>query len=209
MAVILGSAMIVTCAGFKGGVGKTTTAIHLAAYFQQQADTLLIDGDLNRSAMQWAAPGKLPFTVADERQAPKLMASGKFGHYVIDTPARPNEQELESLADGCDLLILPCSPDALALGALMQMIEPLQQLKAEYRVLLTLIPPRPSRAGEDARGLFSESGLPMFEGAIRRFAAFQWASSQGVTVDATTDKNSGIAWRCYQEIGREIDALRE
>ena len=42
--------MIITVAGFKGGVGKTTTAIHLACYFAQQSEkTLLVDGDPNRS----------------------------------------------------------------------------------------------------------------------------------------------------------------
>jgi chromosome partitioning protein len=54
--------MIVTLAGFKGGVGKTTTAVHLAAYFAQKSDkTLLIDGDPNRSATGWGKRGSLPF----------------------------------------------------------------------------------------------------------------------------------------------------
>ena len=197
--------MIITIASFKGGVGKTTSAIHLAAYFQKQARTLLIDGDLNRSALQWAAPGKLPFTVVDEKQAPKLMVCGGYEHFIIDTPARPEEAELESLASGCDLLVLPCSPDALAIGALMQMIGALKELQAPFKVMLTLIPPKPSNAGNEARQLFMDSGLPLFEGGIRRLAAFQWASTQGVTVDATSDKMSGIAWDCYQQIGREID----
>jgi chromosome partitioning protein len=42
--------MIITIASFKGGVSKTTTAVHLAAYLQKRSPTLLIDGDPNRSA---------------------------------------------------------------------------------------------------------------------------------------------------------------
>ncbi len=53
--------MIVTVASFKGGVAKTTTSLHLAAYFQTLAGTLLVDGDLNRSALQWASRGNFPF----------------------------------------------------------------------------------------------------------------------------------------------------
>ena len=37
--------MIITIASFKGGVAKTTTAVHLAAYLQDRSPTLLIDGD--------------------------------------------------------------------------------------------------------------------------------------------------------------------
>jgi chromosome partitioning protein len=46
--------MIITIASFKGGVAKTTTAVHLAAYLQDRSPTLLIDGDPNRSATGWS-----------------------------------------------------------------------------------------------------------------------------------------------------------
>jgi chromosome partitioning protein len=59
--------MIITVASFKGGVAKTTSAVHLAAYFQQKGETVLIDGDPNRSATGWAKRGNLPFKVIDER----------------------------------------------------------------------------------------------------------------------------------------------
>ena len=53
--------MVITVASYKGGVGKSTTAIHLAAYLQKKSPTVLIDGDPNRSVCGWAVNGNLPF----------------------------------------------------------------------------------------------------------------------------------------------------
>lgn len=95
---------ILTVTGYKGGVGKSVTAVHLATYFSEKGKTVLVDGDPNRTALGWAARGKLPFTVADERQAMKMVASTDY--VVIDTPARPNSDDLKELAKGCELLVL-------------------------------------------------------------------------------------------------------
>ncbi|MEO0887025.1 MAG: ParA family protein, partial [Cyanobacteria bacterium J06648_10] len=101
--------MIITVASFKGGVGKTTTAIHLSAFLQGQAETLLVDADPNRSALGWAGRGELPFQVMDEWSAGQKV--NPQGNVVIDTQARPTPEDLLALAETCDLLVLPTTPD--------------------------------------------------------------------------------------------------
>ena len=193
--------MIVTVASFKGGVGKTTTALHLAAYLQGDAPTLLVDGDLNRSALQWASAGNLDFQVCDEAQAVKF--SRKADHIVIDTPARPSIEELATLAGGCDILVVPTSPDALAMGAMLQMVEHLDA--QTFKVLLTLIPPKPSSRGKDARAALTDAGVPLFESQIRFLDCFRKAAEQGTTVDKVKgDGMRRIAWECYRKVGKEL-----
>jgi len=69
--------------------------------------------------------------------------------------------------------VLPASPDALAIGAMLQMVE--------------------------------DAGLPLFKADIKRLAVFQKAALEGVPVNQVKgDRRAGIAWRCYQAVGREI-----
>ena len=195
--------MIITVASFKGGVGKTTTAVHLAAYFQQKAPALLVDGDANRSSTGWAKRGELPFKVVDERQAARYARD--YEHVLIDTEARPQQEDLEALVGGCDLLVIPTTPDALALDALMLTIAVLRELGTEnYRVLLTIVPPRPSRDGEEARLMLTQAGVPLFQTNIRRLVAFQKAALAGVPVSLVRDRRAQLASTDYEKAGEEI-----
>ena len=135
------------------------------------------------------ARGNLPFKVVDERQAARY--AREYEHIVIDTEARPDEEDLKALADGCDLLVIPTTPDALALDALMLTVKALQAIGTDnYRVLLAIVPPRPSRDGDEARSLLRQGAIPFFESGIRRLVAFQKAALAGVPVFAVRDPAS-------------------
>jgi len=195
--------VIATVASFKGGVGKSTTAVHLAAYLHARGPTILVDGDPNRSVTSWARRGALPFRVVDERQAARHVRDAE--HVVIDTKARPDREDLEALADGCDLLIVPTTPDALALDALMVTVETLRSIGAErFKVLLSIVPPKPSRDGDDARTTIAGAGLPLFVGSVRRAVAFQKAALAGCVVSEVKDPRAAESWSDYEAIGREL-----
>lgn len=195
--------MHVAISSFKGGVGKTTTAIHIAAYLQTLAPTLLLDGDATRNATEWAQRGQgLPYKVADVRSAMKLAKD--YEHSVIDTGQRPSEADLKALAEGCDLLIIPAVPATMDSDGLRQTIEALQTLGADnFRVLITKSPPPPENEGTNLRDALKRAGVPTFKAAIPRLKAFEKAAAAGVIVSHVDDPRAARAWEAYESTGKE------
>ena len=93
----------------------------------------------------------------------------------------------------------------MAIDALLLTVDALKSLGTDrYRVLITLIPPRPSSDGDQARKLLQSEQIPLFSTGIRRFAAHQKASSEGVVVHSVRDERAADAWSDYAAIGSEV-----
>ena len=103
------------------------------------------------------------------------------------------------------MLIIPVTPDALSLDALFLIVEALEHLgSSRFRILLTIVPPKPSRDGDEARATLEEAKLPVFQTAIRRFVAFQKAALQGVPVNEVNDPRAQEGWEDYRRVGEEL-----
>ena len=110
-----------------------------------------------------------------------------------------------SLARGCDFLIVPTTPDALSIAALVTITEAIQRLGAhQWRVLLTMVPPPPNADGNTARQELVNAGLPLFRTAISRTVAFPRAALKGVLVDDLRPRLGARAAAQYREAAQEI-----
>jgi len=190
--------MIITITAYKGGVGKTTTAVHLAGCLSNQGKTLLIDGDANRSILQWNESGYFPFAVADIDQADL----DGYDYVVIDTAAHPPPEDLNTLSTNSDLIIVPSTPDALSLGTTIQVINDLSDVN--YKVLLTIVPPRPSKAAKEAKQSLHKAKIPTFKTEIPRLVAFQKAALAEKLVRDTKAQGWQGANQGYLNLTREV-----
>ena len=196
--------MIISVAGYKGGIGKTTTAIHLAAILSKNAPTLLIDADPNRSAGVWARNGKLPFTVAPEKEATRIYREISPEHTVIDTQASPSPEELLDISKGCDLLILPTTVRALDFDALVQTVEKIISTGGAYKVLLIMIPPNSSRKSGEVIDILQGANIPVFKSVIYKYSFIEQLPLDGILVSKSNDINAKKVWKQYNQVGKEI-----
>ena len=201
--------MIITVMNDKGGVAKTTTAIHLAAFLATQDTTVLVDSDAIRSASKWHQRGDgkgLPFDVIGYAQLPAYMMKNKPKYVVIDTEGNLGDASFKEAAAGSQLLIIPAVPETVATDGLITTIKKLKALNHnKFKVLLTMVPARPQARGEQLRADLLEQNIPLFNAQIPRLSAFEKAAEKGIRVcDVKSNKNAQRAWDAYVAAGKEI-----
>lgn len=197
--------MIFTVANTKGGVGKTTVAVHLAAFLAGQGPTLLIDGDPQASAASWAAwrretPTLLPSPTTVRLAGKAILEEGRrlaagFDHVVVDAGGR-DSAALRAALLLAERVIVPVgasSLDSAALTDLLEVVELARDFNPELdlRVLLNRVDPR-SRDTGDMLGFLAEQGLRVLDARLCERVAYRRTVGDGSTV-AETRKDRAAA----------------
>ncbi len=207
---------IVVVANQKGGCGKTTTAIHLAAALQELGgDAILIDADPQQSAMKWresAKEGTGLFNVVSvqrpilHEQCPSL--AEKYQHVIVDCPPGLEDMTRSALMVA-DLAIVPLQPSPLDIWSgteIVALIKKAQMLNEglQARFLITRKNPT-TKLGMDAQQAVAGYGLGVFKTAICQRVAMAECMIEGKTV-LQYDPESASTKEC-RRLAAEVAAI--
>jgi chromosome partitioning protein len=149
----------------KGGAGKTTIAIHLAAMATAAGYvSLIVDTDPQATAKAWsdwrAADEPEVITAPHSRLAQTLADAEKLGAEIvlIDTPPHADATAVQA-AKVSDLALIPCRPQAFDLHAMSATADLIAMTK------------KPASSFSTAFGLRLRRSLP-----ARRLSSLNWAS---------------------------------
>ncbi len=197
----------------KGGVGKTTTAVNLAAILAEKHQVLLVDADPQGSATWWIerSEGRMPFTLAQESRPEILTQLHQFSQYtmiVVDTPPALRSEALRTVIGLADYLVLPTPPAPMDLTALIETVRTaVIPLKVAHRVLLTKVDSRSLKETIDAQNTLLELGIPACHAFIRSYKAHERSVLDGVAITQWKGKQGKEAESDYRRVAEEL--LRE
>jgi chromosome partitioning protein len=146
----------------KGGVGKTTLAIHLATAFAVAGrHTLVLDLDPQASAAEWkdarAAETPPVMAVPASRLAKVFEDTKKIGTEVLILDTAPHSEGTAlTAARSADLILVPCQPSIMDLRALRKTVELLQHVKRPTYAVLNGVAPQGSVADEAENAIIEQ-----------------------------------------------------
>lgn len=182
---------VIALVGNKGGAGKTTLSVNLAAGIAKNNSAILVDADPQGSALQWnvfndSADALRVLEANDKLNIQLEELSQEYDYVVVDCPPSVHALQTIKVLEVCDLALIPVQPSPVDLWATVH-TEKAVQLARESNVNLQAVlvinqletRTTLSRVVRDA---LSEIGLPVAKTALHRRAIFRNSVLEGKNV---------------------------
>lgn len=201
---------IIAVVNGKGGVGKTTTAINLAATFSRNHTVLLVDADIQGSASWWFGRSQngMGFDLSqdtDSKLLGHLRSIKGYDLVIVDTPPALHSEALAAVVDVADYLVLPTPPAPMDLAVLVDTVKTaVTPARKPYRVLLTKVDTRSLGEALEAQNTLLQLGIPACNAFVRIYKAHERAALEGVAITQWRGKNGREAESDYRRVAEEI-----
>ena len=173
----------------KGGAGKTTLAIHLAAAAAASGlETIVLDADPQATASSWSHWRELAGMGAPEvidcgspaLLPRKLSGAAELGAEVaiIDTPPHADIMAREA-CKAAELILIPCRPQAFDLDAIKMTAELAKASGKPTFVLWVGGPQRAPTTYKEAGELVERLGLPVAPAMLTQRAVYHHSTGAG------------------------------
>lgn len=184
---------VVALVSNKGGAGKTTLAMNLAAGLDRRGTTMVVDADPQQSALHWARVGELsghatvPVIEAGEDLPDRTRdAARRHEHVIIDCPPSIQAEQTRAALEVTDLALVPVLPSPLDLWATTYIAEAVARARSnnpELRAYLVVnqVEPRTTLSRVLGRAL-GELEIPALETPVRRRTIYRNCLIEGRTV---------------------------
>lgn len=187
---------IVAIVSRKGGAGKTTLAVNLAAAAERSGrKSAIVDLDPQASAAAWSDlredPRPAVCTAQPHRISQTLKSLGDCDLAIVDTAPHAELGALAA-ARAADIVLLPCRPSYFDLHALDAVLDILRLADAEGVAVLNAVPPR-GRTAAQARDRLVSWGIDVLAPALGQRQDFVHALSAGLAVEEYEPRGKAAA----------------
>ncbi len=178
---------IIALVSQKGGVGKSSIAIHLATAMQAAGrETVVIDLDPQTSASEWkdARKDATPYVMAVP--ASRLVVTidsvrqGGAEVVILDTAPHAEGTALDA-ARAADLVLVPCHPSIMDLRAMRKTADLLGYVKKPTYAILNEVPAQGTVADDAERAIVEQFGMQVSPVRIGQRVAFNRCLLTGQT----------------------------